>query len=222
MSKRTLDVDERLYDYLVSVSVRETEVLKTLREKTNRMGQIARMQISPDQGQFMAMLVELTGASRLLEVGVFTGYSSLACAMALPPDGQIIACDVNPEWTKMARQAWEEAGMSNKIELRLAPAEETLNALLAEGKGNYFDMMFIDADKKGYDTYYELGLQLVRPGGVILIDNVLWGGDVADPSVQDPDTEAIRALNAKLFTDERISVSLVPIGDGLTLARKRG
>jgi predicted O-methyltransferase YrrM len=221
MSKRTIEMNDRLYDYIQAVSVRETAGLRQLREKTAKMGTISRMQIAPEQGQFMALLVELTGASRLLEVGVFTGYSALACALALPPDGQLVACDVNPEWTKMAREAWEETGVADKIDLRLAPALESLQKLLDEGRAGYFDMMFIDADKKNYDAYYELGLQLVRKGGLILIDNVLWGGDVADPSVQDEDTVAIRTLNTKLFQDERIRLSLVPIADGLTLARKR-
>lgn len=221
MSNSTLEMTPPLYDYLQEVSVREPEILKQLRSKTAKMGTVSRMQIAPEQGQFMAFLVELTGATRLLEVGVFTGYSALVCALALPPQGKIVACDSNPEWTKMAREFWETAGVSNKIDLRLAPALDTLQALLADGQANSFDMMFIDADKKNYDGYYEAGLQLVRPSGLILIDNVLWGGQVVDKADQDENTVAIRALNAKLYADERISLSLVPIADGLTLARKR-
>jgi O-methyltransferase len=221
MSNRTIQVDDRLYEYLSSVSLRETEGQRRLREETAAMGGIARMQISPEQGQFMAFLVELTGAHRLLEMGTFTGYSALTCALALPPDGEIVTCDINPDWTVMAQKAWQEAGVAEKIQLRLGPGERTLKALLAEGQANRFDMMFIDADKTGYDTYYELGLQLVRPGGVILIDNVLWGGSVADPSDQDEDTVAIRNLNAKIHADNRVTVSMLPVGDGLTLARRR-
>lgn len=221
MSNRTLELSDRLYDYLQSVSVREPEILRRLREKTARMGTVSQMQIAPEQGQFMALLVELIGAHRLLEIGTFTGYSALVCALAMPPDGRLVACDVNPEWTRLARQFWEEARVADKIDLRLAPAEETLQALLAEGQANTFDMVFIDADKKNYDIYYEKALQLVRPGGLILIDNVLWDGHVADPAIQDENTVAIRELNAKLFKDKRITLSLVPIADGLTLARKR-
>ena len=222
MSNRTIQVDDRLYDYLLSVSVREADVLRRLREETAALGRVSRMQIAPEQGQFMALLTELIGAHRILEVGTFTGYSALACALALPPDGEIVACDVSPEWTQIAQNAWREAGVSDKIQLRLGPAEESLRALLAEeGQANRFDMMFIDADKVNYDTYYELGLQLVRPGGLILIDNVLWGGSVADPTDQDEDTVAIRALNEKLHRDNRITLSLLPMADGLTLARRR-
>jgi predicted O-methyltransferase YrrM len=220
MSNRTIQVDDRLYDYLVSVSLREASVLRQLREETAALGGVARMQISPEQGQFMAFLVELTGAQRLLEMGTFTGYSALACALALPPDGEIIACDLNPTWTQIAQKAWREAGVSEKIQLRLGYGEQTLTALLAEGQANTFDMMFIDADKVNYDIYYELGLQLVRPGGLILIDNVLWGGSVANPAEQDEDTVAIRALNKKLHTDNRV-ISMLPVGDGLTLVRRR-
>jgi predicted O-methyltransferase YrrM len=221
MSNRTIQVDDRLYDYIVSVSVRETDVLRKLREETARLGGMARMQISPEQGQFMALLVELTGARRMLEVGTFTGYSALACATALPPDGELVACDMNREWTDMAQRYWHEAGVSDKIQLRLGAAADTLKSLIEGGQANTFDLMFIDADKANYDTYYELGLKLVRPGGLIMIDNVLWHGSVADPSVQDEDTNAIRALNQKLHIDNRISLSMVPISDGLTLARRR-
>lgn len=221
MSNRTIQVDDRLYDYLVSVSVREASALRQLREETVALGNIARMQISPEQGQFMAFMVELTGAHRLLEMGTFTGYSTLACALALPPDGEIITCDINPTWTQIGQNAWRDAGVREKIQLRLGEGERTLQSLLDEGQANTFDMMFIDADKVSYDKYYELGLQLVRPGGVILIDNVLWGGSVADPADQDEDTVAIRALNKKLHTDNRVTLSMLPVGDGLTLARRR-
>lgn len=221
MSNRTIQVDDRLYQYLLENSLREPEILAQLREETARLGQVMRMQISPEQGQFMALLAEITGARSLLEVGTFTGYSALACALAMPPDARIVACDVSREWTDIAQRFWERAGVSEKIELRLNPAVETLQSLLDEGQANGFDLMFIDADKSGYDAYYEYGLKLVRPGGLILIDNVLWGGDVADASVQDDDTRAIRALNQKLATDNRIGLSLLPVGDGLTLARRR-
>ncbi len=221
MSNRTIQVDDQLYEYLSQNSLREPDILRQLREETTRLGPIKRMQISPEQGQFMALLAELMGARKLLEVGTFTGYSSLICAMAMPPDAEIVTCDVSDEWTAMARRYWAEAGVSEKISLRLAPGAESLNALLAEGHASTFDLMFIDADKTGYDTYYELGLKLVRPGGLILIDNVLWSGDVANPAVQDPDTQALRALNQKLATDNRITLSMLPVGDGLTLARRR-
>ena len=221
MSNRTIQVDDRLYDYLTSVSLRENEILRELREKTAALGDIGRMQISPEQGQFMALLVELTNAKHLLEVGTFTGYSALVCAMALPPDGEVIACDISPEWTKLAQAAWDEAGVADKIHLRLGEAAVTLKSLLEEGRANTFDMMFIDADKTGYDTYYELGLKLLRPGGFILIDNVLWRGTVADATNQDVDTVAIRRLNEKIHTDNRVTLSMLPVGDGLTIARRR-
>jgi predicted O-methyltransferase YrrM len=179
------------------------------------------MQIAPEQGQFMALLVRLLGATRGIEVGVFTGYSSLAVALAMPPAGRLIACDISEEYTAIARRYWAAAGVAGKIELRLAPALETLDALLAEGAAGRFDFGFIDADKGGYADYYERLLALLRPGGLVAVDNTLWGGDVADPANQDPDTLAIREFNEKLRTDERVDVSLVPIGDGLTLARKR-
>jgi caffeoyl-CoA O-methyltransferase len=206
---------------LLDNSLREADILRQLREETAKLGRIKQMQISPEQGQFMALLAELTGAQRLLEVGTFTGYSALACALAMPPDAEIIACDVSEEWTNIAKRYWQEGGVSEKITLKLGPAAQTLQGLLDAGKANTFDLMFIDADKSGYDAYYELGLKLVRPGGLILIDNVLWGGDVADPAVKDEDTEAIRALNKKLATDNRIGLSMLPVGDGLTLARRR-
>jgi caffeoyl-CoA O-methyltransferase len=205
---------------VVTTSVREAPVLARLREETAKQPS-ATMQISPDQGQFMALLAELIGARHCLEIGTFTGYSTLAVALALPADGQIIACDINQDTTATARRYWAEAGVDHKIDLRLAPAMETLDGLMAAGAAGRFDFAFIDANKEDYDRYYEAVLNLIRPGGLIAIDNVLWGGSVADPEKQDEDTRAIRALNAKLKDDERISLSLVTIGDGLTLARKR-
>lgn len=220
MSKKTLGLDNQLYDYLLSVSLREPDILRQLREETARHP-MAMMQISPEQGQFMALLVQLLGATKTLEVGVFTGYSSLCVALALPPNSKIVACDVSEEFTSIARRYWEAAGVADKIDLRLAPALSTLDELLATGQAETFDFAFIDADKANYEGYYERSLQLIRPGGLIAIDNVLWSGRVADPQVQDHRTNEIRALNEKLHHDERVTLSLVPIADGLTLALKR-
>jgi caffeoyl-CoA O-methyltransferase len=220
MSKKYLTLTDSIYGYLQAVSVREPDVLKRLREETASMPN-STMQISPDQGQFMALLVQLINASKTLEVGVFTGYSSLSVALALPPDGRVIACDVSDEYTHVARRYWAEAGVADKVSLRLAPALETLDGLINEGQAGTFDFAFIDADKGNYDGYYERALKLVRKGGLIAIDNVLWGGKVADDNAQDADTVAIRALNEKLLDDQRVSLSLVPIADGLTLALKR-
>jgi predicted O-methyltransferase YrrM len=220
MTRRTKPLSDEAYDYLLSVSLREPEVLRELREETAGLER-SEMQIGPEQGQLMALLVELTGARRTLEIGTFTGYSALVVAMALPPDGLVLACDVSEEWTSIAQRYWAKAGVSEKIDLRLGPAVETLEGLLAKGQRDEFDFAFIDADKASYDAYYELCLQLVRPGGLIAVDNVLWSGKVADASVTDADTEAIRRLNAKLASDERVTLSLLPVGDGLTLARRR-
>jgi caffeoyl-CoA O-methyltransferase len=220
LSARTLNLTDRLYDYVMAMSLREAPVLARLREETAQQPS-AMMQISPDQGQFMALLVELIGARHCLEIGTFTGYSALAVALALPADGRIITCDINRETTEIAQRYWAQAGVDHKIDLRLAPALETLESLMAEGAAGRFDFAFIDANKEDYDRYYEAVLSLMGPGGLIAIDNVLWGGSVADPDKQDEDTRAIRALNAKLKSDERVSLSLVTIGDGLTLARKR-
>ena len=220
MTRRTSHLSEELYTYLLDISLRELPVMRRLREETASMEQ-ANMQIGPEQSQFMALLVELIGARSVLEVGTFTGYSALAMAVALPENGALVACDVSEEWTAIGRRYWEEAGVAHKIELRLAPALETLDALLAEGRAGTFDFAFIDADKEGYDAYYERALELVRLGGLIALDNTLWEGKVADPAVTDVDTEAIRAINAKLALDERVTLSLIPVGDGLTLARKR-
>ena len=220
MSRQTLTLTDTLYDYLLSVSLREPPLLARLREETAALPH-AGMQISPEQGQFMALLVELIGARRTLEVGTFTGYSSLCVALALPADGQIVACDVSEDFTKVGRRYWAEAGVEDRIDLRLAPALDTLDSLLDEGQAGTFDFAFIDADKENYDGYYERSLRLVRSGGLVAIDNVLWNGSVIDPDKQDKDTQAIRALNAKLRQDLRVGLSLLPIGDGLTLARKR-
>jgi O-methyltransferase len=179
------------------------------------------MQIAPEQGQLMALLVELTGARRVLEIGCFTGYSALAMALALPPDGRLITLDVNRDWSEIGRQAWREAGVEGRIEVRIGLALESLDQLLAGGAGESFDLAFIDADKKSYPDYYERALKLVRPGGLILLDNVLWGGTVADPDDREHQTTTLRTLNAALHRDERISLALLPIADGLTLARKR-
>ena len=194
--------------------------MRRLREETASLDE-ASMQIGADQGQFMGLLVEIMGARNALEVGTFTGYSALAVALALPDDGRLVACDVSEEWTAIARRYWEEAGVAHKIDLRLAPALETLEGLLAEGCAGTFDFAFIDADKEGYDAYYERALELMRTGGLIALDNTLWEGKVVDPAVADGDTQAIRAMNAKLAGDARVTLSLLPVGDGLTLARKR-
>ena len=220
MSNRTLSLDNALYHYLLDASLREHPVLARLRAETARHPQV-NMQIAPEQGQFMALLVRLMGATRCLEIGVFTGYSSLAVALALPAEGRIMACDVSEEYTAVARRYWAEAGVAERIELRLAPALETLDALLAGGAAGSYDFAFIDADKEAYAGYYERALQLLRPGGLIAVDNTLWDGAVADPADQSADTVAIRAFNERLHQDARVDLSLVPIGDGLTLARKR-
>ncbi|MGH8224715.1 MAG: O-methyltransferase [Gammaproteobacteria bacterium] len=221
MSARTLTLTDSLYDYLLDHSLRESPLLARLREDTQAMPQ-ASMQISPEQGQFMALLVRLIGARRCLEVGTFTGYSSTVVALALPADGRVLCLDVSEEFTARARQVWREADVEDKIELRLAPARESLDALVAEGAAGSFDFAFIDADKENYPHYYEAALELLRPGGLVAVDNTLWSGSVADPANQKTDTVAIRAFNDAVHADERVDVSLVPIGDGLTLARKRG
>ena len=220
MSNKTLPLDERLYTYLLSVSLREPEVLRRLRKETAQ-DRMAEMQIAPEQGQFMALLVQLLGARRCLEVGVYTGYSSLSVALALPADGRLIACDVSEVWTSVAQRYWQAAGVADRIRLELAPAEHTLKALIEAGETDSFDFAFIDADKTNYPLYYEQVLSLLRPGGLVAIDNTLWSGDVADPGNQDPDTVAIREFNAMVLADERVAISLLPIADGLTLAMKR-
>ena len=219
MMDRNIPMDARLYTYLQEHSLREHPVLRELREATAGMRH-AGMQISPEQGQFMALLARMLNARRTLEIGVFTGYSSLAVALALPADGQVIACDVSEEWTTMARRYWEKAGVSGRIDLRLAPAVKTLDALLEAGEAGRFDFAFIDADKPRYADYYERCLKLLRKGGLIVTDNTLWSGKVADANVQDEDTKALRAFNDSLHRDGRVAVSLLPIGDGVTLALK--
>jgi predicted O-methyltransferase YrrM len=217
---RHLQVDDRLYSYIVDHSLRDHPALAALREVTAGM-KWGGMQIGPDQGQFMQLLVKSIGARNCIEIGVFTGYSSLVVALALPPDGKIIACDVNEEWTAIARKHWKMAGVENKIDLRLGPATETLDKLLADGGAGKYDFVFIDADKPNYLAYYERCLKLLRTGGLIAIDNTLWSGDVVKPDKTDENTVAIRAVNDALHRDERIDVSLLAIGDGVTLARKR-
>jgi len=220
MTGRTIELTDALHHYLVAHSVREGPLLAELREQTQAMPE-AQMQIGPEQGQFMQLLVRLIGARRCLEVGVFTGYSSLAVALALPGDGYLLACDVSEEWTAVARRYWKKAGVEDKIDLRLGPALETLDTLISLRQTGRFDMAFIDADKGNYLAYYERLVELVRPGGLIVVDNTLWSGDVADPSNQKPDTVALRAFNDALHRDERIDLALLPVGDGVTLARKR-
>jgi caffeoyl-CoA O-methyltransferase len=219
MSNKTFTLSDELYEYMVNVSLREPELLGRLREETAKDEQ-ANMQVSPEQGQFMSLLVKMLGAKRTLEVGVFTGYSSLCIALALPPDGKIIACDVSEKWTAIARRYWKEAGVSHKIDLRLAPALKTLDGLLDDGYKETFDFAFIDADKENYIQYYERALQLVRSGGLVAIDNVLWSGRVADSKNWENDTIAIRSFNEHLKNDQRVALSMVPISDGLTLALK--
>ncbi len=220
MSNRSIGLTEELHAYLLSVGVREPDVLRRLRDETAKMSN-AGMQIAPEEGAVLAMLVRITDARRVLEVGTFTGYSSTAMALALPADGRMLCCDLNPEWTDIARRAWADAGVADRVELRLGPALDTLNELLAAGEAGSFDLAFIDADKANYGHYYEAALRLVRQGGLIAIDNVLWSGRVADPSVNDDDTQAIRALNAQIAADERVDVAMLPVADGLTLARVR-
>jgi predicted O-methyltransferase YrrM len=220
MTGKNIQLTDRLHRYLLDVSLREPPILGSLREETAQLP-LARMQISPEQGQFMALLVRLMRARRVLEVGVFTGYSSLSMALAMPADGHLVACDVSEEWTATARRYWNEAGVADRIELRLGPALPTLDALLESGAADSFDMAFVDADKAHYDAYYERALRLLRPGGLLLIDNVLWSGRVIEPQARDDDTLALRALNKKIHADERVSISMLPLADGLTLAMKR-
>ncbi len=220
MAKKTLSLTDALYDYILAVSLREPALLQELREET-KTTDAPMMQISPDQGQFMALLAELTGARRYLEVGTFTGYSALAMALAMPADSEIVCCDVSEEYTAIARRYWTRAGVDDRIDLRLAPAVDTLDALIEEDRTDSFDIMFIDADKANYVNYYERGLRLIRTGGLIVVDNVLWNGSVANAEDRSEDTEAIRTLNATVGADDRVSVSMIGVGDGLFLARKR-
>ena len=220
MSRRTIPLTDSLHEYLLSVSLREPPLLRALREET-ASDPSANMQIAPEQGQFMGLLVQLMGARRCLEIGVFTGYSSLVTALALPGDGRIVACDVSERWTSIARRHSRASGDAHKVDLRVAPALETLDALIAAGEEGRFDFAFIDADKENYGHYFERVLRLLRPGGLVAVDNTLWSGRVADPENAEADTVAMRHFNERLHSDARVDLSLVPIGDGLTLARKR-
>jgi predicted O-methyltransferase YrrM len=220
MSNRTIALTDPLYDYLLAVSLREPPLLAELRSEMSTHPQF-QMQIAPEQGQFMALLVRLIGARRCLEIGVFTGYSSLVTALALPEDGRLLACDVSEEWTAIARGYWRRAGVEHKIELRLAPALDTLDTLLGDGAAASFDFAFLDADKGNYPAYYERIYALLRTGGLLAIDNTLWSGRLLDPRERDPETEGIRRLNELLHHDDRVDLSLLPLADGLTLVRKR-
>lgn len=219
MNDRNVKLDERLYAYLQEHSLREHPVLRELREATSGMKH-AGMQIAPEQGQFMALLARAVNARRAIEVGVFTGYSALAVALALPPEGRLVACDINEEWTSIARRHWEKAGVASRIDLKLAPAQKTLDALIAAGESGTYDFAFIDADKSRYLAYYERCLALLRKGGLVVVDNTLWSGKVADPSASDEDTAALRVFNEAVHGDARVATSLLPIGDGVTLALK--
>jgi predicted O-methyltransferase YrrM len=221
MSNQSIGLNDNLYQYLLANSVREPAILTKLRQETSAHP-LVNMQISPEQGQLMGLLVQLIGARKCLEVGVFTGYSSLVVALNLPDDGRIIACDVSEEFTSIARKYWQEAGVNDKIDLHIAPALETLDRLLVNGEAGTFDFAFIDADKNNYAAYYDRCFQLVRQGGLILVDNVLWYGRVADPNMDgDPRTQAIKQINQQIYHDDRVQISLIPIGDGLTIARKK-
>jgi caffeoyl-CoA O-methyltransferase len=220
MSMQDLTIGEPLWEYMRRVALREPDILRRLREETAQLPN-SNLQISAEQGQFMALLMHLIGARRTIEIGVFTGYSALAVAQALPDDGRIIACDINEEWTAVARRYWREAGVDRKIDLRIGRALNTLDDLIASGQGNRFDFVFIDADKTNYANYYERALVLLRPGGLIAVDNVLWYGRVIDPSVDDPDTRAIRAFNEQLKADDRVWLSMLAVRDGVTLACKK-
>jgi len=221
MSRRTLNLDDTLYNYVLAHSLREHPALSALRAATSTWPR-ANMQISPEQGQFMALLTQLSGAQRAIEIGVFTGYSALAVALALPADGYLLACDISAEDTALGIPHWQAAGVAQKIDFVVAPAAVTLTQRLEQGEAHSYDFAFIDADKTSYDTYYELCLQLLKPGGLIAIDNVLWSGQVAHEQIMDADTEALKALNRKIHQDARVDMVLLPISDGLTLARKRG
>ncbi len=219
MSNRTLSIDDRVYDYLLSVSLRESDLLKQLRQETAGI-EYSEMQIAPEQGQFMAMLVKLIGARRALEIGTFTGYSSICIANALPPDGELVCCDDSDEWTAIAKQYWTRAGLDDRIRLKLGDAAASLKDLVDTGEAGTFDFVFIDADKQNYPLYYEQALALLAADGLIAVDNTLWSGDVANPENDEPGTRAIRRFNEMLKQDDRVDISLVPIGDGLTLVRK--
>ncbi|HEU4515702.1 MAG TPA: class I SAM-dependent methyltransferase [Steroidobacteraceae bacterium] len=220
MSNRTIQLDDRTYEYLLAHSLREDPRLAALRAETASHPKV-NMQIAPEQGQFMQMLVRLTGARRAIEVGVFTGYSSLAVMLAMPVDGRLLALDVSEEYTAVARRHWQAAGVAGRIELVIAPAADTLDARLARGEAGQYDFAFIDADKTSYLEYYERLLKLLRPGGLIVVDNTLWSGEVANPDNREADTRALREFNDALHRDPRVDLALLPVGDGLTLARRR-
>ena len=220
MANQTMGISDELAAYVVKVGAREPAVLARLREETALIPEHD-MQVAPEQGAFLALLAELIGARRCIEVGTFTGYSATAVALVLPQDGQLVCCDVSEEWTSLATRYWDEAGVAGKIDLRIAPATQTLDQLIADGQEDAYDFAFIDADKTGYDGYYERLLRLVRPGGLIAFDNTLWSGKVLDLDTEDENTRALQALNAKLADDERITLCLLPLADGVTLARRR-
>ena len=220
MEKEFIAMNKAVYDYMLSVSLKESNSLRRLRVETAQ-NPMAVLQITPDQGQLLSWLVKVQGARNILEIGTFTGYSAMCMAEALPPDGQLVTCDVSEEWTDIARTHWRDAGLDEKIELRLGPATETLQAMLTSGMQQHFDLVFIDADKSNYCNYFDLSMQLVRHGGLILIDNTLWKGRVADDDIQDTDTKAIRELNTRVFNSDHVDISVNPVGDGLTLIRKR-
>ena len=219
MSSDTIELNQSLRDYLINVSVKEPGVLKDLREETLQLDEF-QMQISPEQGSFLSFLVKLINAKHTLDIGVFTGYSSLVVALQLPQNGYVTACDTNEEWTEIAQKYWKAAKVEDNIDLHIAPAVETLEKLISNGNEGLYDFSFIDADKINYQHYFEQSLVLVRKGGVIAIDNVLWGGRVLDNSDTEPATRAIREFNSKLYKDDRVVISMIPIGDGLTLAQK--
>ncbi len=220
MSAQSIGLSDELHEYLLSVSLRESEAMRQLREETAEHP-MSQMQIAPEQAQFFQFLIRLIGARRTLEVGVFTGYSALAVAEVLPPNGEVVACDVSEEYTQVARRHWRAAGVADAIDLRLAPAAETLDALLDDGQAGTFDFAFIDADKEPYDTYYEQSLRLLRPGGVVALDNMFRDGRVAEADVEDESVRAIQRLNQKIRDDDRVDLSLLPLADGVTLAMKR-
>ena len=220
MSSSTIGLNDNLRNYLLDISCRESKTLKDLRDETSSLKE-SQMQISPEQGSFLSILVNIIGAKKTLDIGVFTGYSSLVVASQLPLGGMVTACDTNIEWTDIARKYWKLAGVEKKINLVLDPAKKTLDKLLTDGAESTYDFSFIDADKINYQIYFERSLKLLRVGGVIAIDNVLWGGKVLDNNDNDPATRSIRSFNQKLFADERVSISMLPIGDGLTLAIKK-
>lgn len=219
MSTHTITVDDRLYDYMLDISLREPDVMKRLRDVTAKH-EWAIMQISPEQGQFMQMLVRMLGAKNCIEVGTFTGYSALAVALALPDDGRVVACDISDDFASVGKPFWADAGVVSKIDLRIAPAKETLDQMLSDGEAGQYDFAFIDADKPGYPDYFERCYKLIRTGGVIAVDNIFMDGEAANPDTTSENGQAMRAFNALLKEDSRVELSLVPIGDGLTLARK--